>query len=228
MASTPHGAAVIPLGHLPGDRPAGAAAYAAAGIGVVSAAALAAMFAVEVPRGGPYVFGGINDFTGGLFFAASIPAIVQIHRRLGQGPGSRLALGATVAGSGAAAVSSVLLSLHLVDFTASTAVTMAGILGQAVWTAVANHKLAHRAPYPPRLARAGRALGTGMVIALPVVSAGYAAAGIPALQTALFAVGGAVGAAAYLAWPIWLAFAGRQLTGAAERRAPMRQAPAAA
>jgi hypothetical protein len=209
---------MTPLGHLPGDRAAGLAAYAAAGLGAVGAATLGAMYAIEVPRGGPYVFGGINDFTGGLFFAATIPAILQIHRRLGQGTWSRLALAAAVAGSAAAAASSVLLSLHLIDFAPSTAVTVAGIVGQAAWTAAANHRLLRRPAYPRRLGQAGRAVGVGMLGALPILGAGYAAAAVPPLQTALFALGGTLGGAAYLAWPVWLAFAGRQLTGAAERR----------
>ena len=206
------------LGRLDGDLPAGVAAYVAAGLGGVATAALAVMYAVEVPRGGPYTFGHLNDFTGGLFFVASIPAIVQVHRRLGDGPWSRAALAGVAAGSAAAAVSGVLLSLDRVDFEASTAVSIAGIVGQAAWTAAANHKLAAHPAYPRRLALAGRAIGVGMLGALPVIGLGLAASNAPALRTALFAVGGAVGGAAYLAWPVWLAAAGRHLAGAAGSR----------
>ena len=212
----------IELGRLDGDLPAGVAAYTAAGLGAVATAALGVMFAVEVPRGGPYVFGAINDFTGGLFFAASIPAIVQVHRRLKDGPGSRAALAAVAAGSGAAAASGVLLSAHLIEYAPSTAVSMAGIVGQAAWLAAVNHKLASSPAYPRRLALAGRAIGVGMLAALPVLGAGYAASGSPAVRTALYAVGGAAAGAAYLAWPVWLAVAGRHLTGAA-RRSPGRR-----
>ena len=52
---------------IPGDRTAANFAYAAAGLGVVGVGTLAAMYAIEVPRNGPYVFGTINDATGGVF-----------------------------------------------------------------------------------------------------------------------------------------------------------------
>lgn len=205
---------VVPLGDLPGDRQAGMAAYAAAGIGVVSGAALAAMYAVEVPRGGPYRFGAINDFTGGLFFAATIPAIHQVHRRLGDGPWSRAAETAVITGSAAAAVSGVLLAFHRIGFKPSTAISIAGIAGQAVWAAVAHHKLLQASGYPKGLARAGRAIGCGMLAGLPLVAAGFATPRLPALRWALWAVGGTLGATSYLAWPVWLGACGRHLRGA--------------
>lgn len=213
------------LGRLDGDLVAGVAAYTAAGLGAVATAALAVMYAVEVPRGGPYTFGHVNDFTGGLFFAASIPAIVQVHRRLDDGPWSRAALAGVAAGSAAACVSGVLLSLDLMDFAPSTAVSVAGIAGQAAWTAAANHRLAANPAYPRRLALAGRAIGVGMLAALPIIGLGLAASNAPALRTVLFAVGGTAGGAAYLAWPVWLAAAGRHLTGAAGRRQDGRPSP---
>ncbi|WP_369046405.1 hypothetical protein [Sinomonas sp. P10A9] len=211
-----------PLGQHPQDLPAGIAGYMAAGLGIVAVAALGAMYAVEVPRGGPYIFGGINDFTGGLFFLAAIPPIIQVHRRLGDGPWSRTALAATAAGSVAAAASGILISFHMIPFGPSTAVSMVGIIGQALWAAVANHKLANRPRYPRRLAQWGRAIGLGMLVALPIVGAGYAAGAVPALQTVLYAVGGAIGGAAYLGWPLWLLAVGRRLAGRTEgaRRRP--------
>lgn len=134
----------IALGGLPGDRAAGVAGYTAAGLGVVAAATLGVMFAVEKPRGGPYVFGAINDFTGGLFYIATIPVIVQVHHRLGDGPATRKALGVVVASSAAAAASGLLLSFHLIPFVPSTAVSMADIVGQAAWTAAAHQRLLAR------------------------------------------------------------------------------------
>lgn len=212
-----------PLGLLPADGPAGVAAYTAAGLGAVAVASLAAMYAVEVPRGGPYVFGGINDFTGGLFFLATVPPILQIQRRLGPGPGARAGTAAVVVFSAAAAASGILLSLHAIDFGPSTAVSVAGIVAQAAWVALANQRLLRHPRYPHRLAVAGRAIGLGMLAALPIVGAGYLAGGAPALQVTLYAVGGILGGAAYLAWPVWLFMAGRQLAGhgaRARRRRP--------
>lgn len=217
------------LGHLPGDGPAGVAAYAAAGLGAVAVAALAVMYAVEVPRGGPYVFGGINDLAGGLFYLASIPPILQLHRRLGRGPGRRAGAVGVVAFSAAAAASGILLSAHAVDFGVSTTVSIAGIVGQATWAAVANHRFLGHPRYPRRLALAGRAIGIGMLSALPIVGAGVVAGGAPVLQATLYAVGGAIGGAAYLAWPLWLFAAGRHLAGRAQtspRRRPASARPA--
>lgn len=202
---------VVPLGELPGDRPAGMAAYAAAGIGAISGAALGAMYAVEVPRGGPYRFGAVNDLTGGLFFAATIPVIVQVHRRVGDGAWSRAAETAVIAGSAAAAVSGVLLAFHRIPFKTSTAISIAGIAGQAVWAAVAHHKLLHATGYPRGLALAGRAIGGGMLAGLPLVAAGFATPKLPALRWVLWGIGGTLGAASYLAWPVWFGACGRHL-----------------
>ncbi|MDQ4504561.1 hypothetical protein [Sinomonas sp. ASV322] len=209
-------ARVIPLGELKGDVLAGAAAYAAAGLGAAGVASLAAMYAVEVPRGGPFVFGAINDFVGGMFYVAALPAIIQIHRRLDGGPWSRAGLAAVAAASGAAGASGVLLSLQVVPIAPSTAVSIGGIVAQAGWAAVVNHHLLHRTGYPRRLALSGRAIGVGMLAALPLATAGYALPGAPALQRILYACAGTIGIAAYIGWPIWLFATGRRL------RTPLR------
>lgn len=206
----------LPLGDLQGDRKAAIAAFAAAGLGVVSSAALGAMYAIEVPRGGPYRFGTLNDFTGGLFFAATIPVIIQVHRRLADGPGTRAAGAAVVTSSAAAAASGLLLAFGKIPFNPSTAVSVAGIVGQAAWTALAHHKLLRRPGYPQGLARAGRAIGCGMLAGLPLVGAGFAASQVPPLKWTLWIIGGTVSAASYLAWPVWLAACGRKLLGAGE------------
>ncbi|MGB7962881.1 MAG: hypothetical protein WCF12_08005 [Propionicimonas sp.] len=204
---------VVPLGDLPGDRPAGMAAHAAAGLGVLSGAALGAMYALEVPRGGPYRFGAVNDFAGGLFFAATIPVIVQVHRRVGDGPWSRTAETAVITSSAAAAVSGVLLAFHRIPFKPSTAISIAGIAGQAVWAAVTHHKLLRGPGYPRGLARAGRAIGCGMLAGLPLAAAGFAVPRLPVLKWAMWGIGGTLGAASYLAWPVWFGACGRQLRG---------------
>ena len=183
---------VAPLGNLP-DRPAGMAAYAAAGIGVLSGAALGVMYAVEVPRGGPYRFGALNDFTDGLFFAATIPVIVQVHHRFEDGPWSRTAEASVITSSAAAAVSGIMPAFHRIPFKPSTAVSIAGIAGQAVWAAVTQHKLLRGPGYPPRLARAGLAIGCGMLAGLSLVAAGFAAPKLPALKWALGGIGGTLG-----------------------------------
>ena len=57
---------------LPGDSQAKRCAYAAAGLGGANLITLGLMYAIEVPRNGPYVFGAINDFGSGLYFLSSI------------------------------------------------------------------------------------------------------------------------------------------------------------
>lgn len=88
---------------LPGDTQARAGAYLAAGLGGANLVTLGLMYAIEVPRNGPYRFGAINDFGSGLYFLSSIPVLVQIHRRLDDSPVSRAGLW-TVVGWSAAAV----------------------------------------------------------------------------------------------------------------------------
>jgi hypothetical protein len=105
---------------LPGDAQAKRCAYYAAGLGGVNLVTLGLMYAIEVPRNGPYLFGAINDFGGGLYFLTSIPVIWQVHRRLDDGPLSRTALWTVVGSSVAAAGSSFLLAFKVIPFAPST------------------------------------------------------------------------------------------------------------
>src|SRR5918997_3602674 len=129
------------LASLPGDERAGRFAYVAAGLGGANLVTLGLMYAIEVPRNGPYRFGAINDFGSGLYFLSSIPVLWQIHRRLDDGPLSRTALWTVVGSSVAAAGSSFLLAFRLIPFAPSTAVTVGAILLQSVWVIVVNAKL---------------------------------------------------------------------------------------
>jgi hypothetical protein len=176
------------------------------------------MYVLEVPRGGPYRFGALNDLTGGLFFAASVPVIVQVHRRVEGGPWSRAAGAAVITSSLAAAASGVLLAFHRIPFKTSTAVSVAGIVAHAVWTAVAHHKLLREPGYPKGLARTGRAIGSGMLAGLTLVGAGLATTRVPPVKWALWGVGGTLGVTSYLAWPVWICACGRQLCGACKNR----------
>lgn len=164
------------------------------------------------------MFGAVNYLTGGLFFAATIPPIIQIHRRLGAGPGTRAALAAVTLSSGAAAASGVALAVHAIPFAPSTAISVAGIVGQATWTALAHHRLLGREHYPRRLAQAGRAIGVGMLLALPLAGLRFAASRTPGIQRVFYGVAGTVGGVSYLAWPVWMAIVGRQLGRGDPRR----------
>ena len=188
-------------------------AYAAAGLGGANLVTLGLMYAVEVPRNGPYVFGAINDFGGGLYFLASVPVLVEIHRRLDDdSPASGAALRAVVGSSVAAAGSSFLLAFHKIPFAPSTAVTVGAIIIQSVWVTAVSTRLLRRGGWPKRLARLGRGAGIAMLAGLPVFSLGYLAPSGSALRKALFAVGGTLSGAAWVSWPVWYLLVGRQLS----------------
>jgi hypothetical protein len=204
---------VTELGPLEGDARAGSFAFLSAGLGAVGVTTLATMYAVEVPRDGPYVFGAINDFTGGLFFLSSIPVVVQVHRRLGEGRGTTTSLWTVVGLSVAAAGSGVLLAFHVIPFTPSTAVTIGAITGHAVWFAAVHHKLLGRGGYPRGLARLGLRIGVSMLAGLSLVLGGLAAGDARPLRLALLGAGGLLGAGAWTAWPFWYYRAGQALRG---------------
>ena len=205
-------------GSIPGDALAKQCAYAAAGLGGANLVTLGLMYAVEVPRNGPYVFGAINDFGGGLYFLASVPVLAQIHRRLDDdGPASRAALAAVFGSSAAAAGSSFLLAFHKIPFAPSTAVTVGAILVQSVWVTAVSTRLFRRTGWPKRLARLGRGAGVTMLAGLPILSLGYLPPSGSTLRKALFAVGGTLSGAAWVSWPVWYLLVGRYLSTEANR-----------
>ncbi len=197
---------------LAGDAIAKVCAYAAAGLGGANLLTLGLLYAVEVPRKGPYVFGAINDFGGGLYFLASAPVLAQIHRRLDDdSPAGRAALGVVLGSSAAAAGSSFLLAFHKIPFAPSTAVTVGTILVQSLWLTAVSTRLLRRGDWPRRLVRLGRGAGVAMLAGMPVLSLGYLAPGGSALRKVLFAVGGSLSGAAWVSWPIWYLLVGREL-----------------
>jgi hypothetical protein len=203
---------------LSGDALAKRCAYASAGLGGANLVTLGLLYAVEMPRKGPYVFGAINDFGGGLYFLASVPVLAQIHRRLDDdSPASRTALVAVAGSSVAAAGSSFLLAFHKIPFAPSTAVTVGAILVQSVWVTAVSTRLLRRGGWPKRLARLGRGAGVAMLTGLPILSLGYLAPNGSALRKALFAVGGTLSGAAWVSWPLWYLLVGRTLSAQGNR-----------
>ncbi|QNE13534.1 hypothetical protein [Pseudarthrobacter sp. NBSH8] len=197
---------------IPGDRTAAKFAYASAGLGVVGVATLGAMFAIEVPRNGPYIFGTINDATGGVFQLTIIPVIVQVHCRLRRTPGSEAAKWLVIAASAAGSASSFLLVAKKLDFNVSTGISVGAMVVQAGWFLLAHRALLKSGGYPRDLARLGEFIGGALVVGLPL-------AALTALEPApawiRWGIGGAgiaVGAAAWVAWPYWYFLAGRHLS----------------
>src|SRR5918993_698968 len=203
---------------LPGDARAKWCAYAAAGLGGANLVTLGLMYAVEVPRNGPYVFGALNDFGGGLYFLASVPVLRQIHRRLDDdSPATRAALGAVLGSSVAAAGSSFLLAFHKIPFAPSTGVTVGAILVQSAWVTAVSTRLLRRGGWPKRLSRVGRGAGVAMLAGLPIFALGFLVPGGSALRKAVFAVGGALSGAAWVSWPAGYLLVGRHLSTEANR-----------
>src|SRR4029453_4245556 len=179
---------------MPGDRTASAFAYSAAAVGVAGVLTLGAMYAVEVPKGGPFVFGAINDATGAVFNVLVIPVILQVHKRLPKAPWTEPLKWVTVAACAAGATSSALLVLKVLDFEPSTAVSVAAIVIQGVWFLMANNKLLHVEDYPKVLAKLGRFIGGALLIGLPVAGLGFLLPGPEWLRYAVMGVGFIAGA----------------------------------
>ncbi|MET4590910.1 hypothetical protein [Arthrobacter sp. 754] len=200
------------LSEIPGDRRAARFAYAAAGVGVAGVATLGAMYAIEVPKKGPYVFGTINDVTGGVFNLVIIPVVVQVHRRLRRTPGSEAALRLVIAASAAGSASSFLLVFKKLDFAPSTAISVGAMTVQAGWFLLAHRSLLESREYPRDLAKLGQAIGGALVAALPVAALAAVEKAPAWIRWGLGGAGIAVGAAAWVAWPYWYLLAARHLS----------------
>lgn len=200
------------LSEIPGDRTAATFAYAAAGLGVVGVATLGAMYAIEVPKNGPFIFGTINDATGGVFNMVIIPVVVQVHRRLRRTPGSETAKWVVIIASGAGAASSFLLVFKKLDFTLSTGISVGAMTVQAAWFLLANRALLKTGGYPRDLARLGQFIGGALLAALPVAGVTVVGRAPKWFRWGIGGAGIAVGAAAWAAWPYWYFLAARHLS----------------
>ncbi|WP_426998150.1 hypothetical protein [Pseudarthrobacter sp. N5] len=199
---------------IPGDRATAKFAYAAAGLGVVGVATLGLMYAIEVPKNGPYVFGTINDATGGLFNLIVIPVIIQVHRRLNRTPLSQAGQWVVVAACAAGSASSFLLVFKQLDFGTSTGISVGAIIIQGVWFLLVHRRLLKTGGYPQGLARLGRFIGGAMLVALPLAGVTVVEQSPGWLRRGVGGAGVALGAAAWLAWPYWYFLAGRHLSHA--------------
>ncbi len=214
---------------LPGDRAASAFAFSAAAAGALGIATLAAMYAVEVPKGGPFVFGAINDATGAVFNVLAIPVILQVHQRLPKAPWTGPLKWVTVTACAAGATSSALLVFKVLDFGPSTAISVAAIVVQGAWFFVANNKLLHVEDYPQGLAKLGRFIGGASGSAPPP---GWP--GVPPSRARVAPLrddGSGLhrgGASSWAVWPYWYFKAGRFLGHKQAAGVPGGGAPSAA
>lgn len=213
---------------MPGDRTVSVFAYSAATVGVAGVLTLGAMYAVEVPKGGPYVFGTINDATGAAFNLLAIPVILQVHKRLPATPWNQPLKWITAGACAAGATSSALLVFKVLAFEPSTAVSVAAIITQGVWFLVANNKLLDVEGYPTGLARLGRFIGGALLVGLPVAGLGFLIPGPEWLRYTVMGAGIAAGAAAWAAWPYWYYRTGKFLRHGHAIEVPRGATPEAA
>ncbi|OFI38577.1 hypothetical protein BIU82_04455 [Arthrobacter sp. SW1] len=200
------------LPELPGDHTASAFAYTAAATGVAGVATLAAMYAIEVPKGGPYIFGTTNDALGGFFNLLAIPVILQVHRRLPANTGNETLKWVVVAASVAGSVSSFLLVFGVLEFMPSTIATVSAMTVQALWFLLAHRQLLKRPDFPRGFGRLGRFIGAALLIGLPLTGLGYVLPGPDALRWTVTGLGVALGATGWVLWPYWYFRAGRLLS----------------
>ncbi|UVJ40214.1 hypothetical protein [Arthrobacter sp. CJ23] len=210
----------IQLVELPGDHSASAFAYAASAVGAAGVATLGAMFALEVPRGGPFIFGTTNDALGGVFNLLVIPVILQVHRRLPETSWTAPLKWVVVAASVAGSASSFLLVFKVLDFVPSTIISVTAMTVQAIWFLVAHRELLKRGGFPKDLAKLGRFIGAALLIGLPIVGLGSVLPGPEVLRWTVTGIGAMLGAAGWVAWPYWYFRAGRHLGHARASTAP--------
>ncbi len=182
-------------------------------VGVAGVLTLALMYAIEVPRGGPYVFGAINDILGGLYNLGVVPLIGHLGEPGGGGSGWRLLTRATAITSVLSGASSFLLVAKVLPFVPSTAVSIAGIYLQSAW--LLGLGIRRRGPLragsPLRFARV---VGSSGLIGLPVLAAGFLFPKKSAGRIAAFSAGGAIGGGAWAALPVFWFLVARALRAA--------------
>ena len=199
---------------IPGDRTAAKFAYTAAGVGALSFATLGAMYAVEVPKNGPYVFGTINDATGAVFNVVIIPVILQVHRRLRRTRGSEAGKWLVVTACAAGSASSFLLVFKQLDFNTSTAISIGALVVQAAWFLQAHRALLKAGGYPRGLAKLGKFIGGALVVALPLAGLAVVEQAPLWIRWGVGGAGVALGAAAWIGMSYWCFLAGRHLSHA--------------
>lgn len=211
---------------LPGDRGAGAFAYAAGAVGIITFTALGLMYGVEMSRPGPRLFGPISDVGGGLFNLLAIPVIVQLHKRLPQSQWAALGLVTVVVLSVAGAIGSFLLVAKVLGFAIATTAAMLALGAQALWLVSAHTKLLRHGSYPLRLAKLGRFVGAAFLVGAAIVAFGFLVPG-GWMQWTVFGIGGLIGLAGWLGMPFWFLMAGRRLVRnrSTPSTSPMPKAP---
>jgi hypothetical protein len=174
---------------------------------------LAAMFAVEVPKGGPFIFGTTNDALGVASNVLFLPVFAHLGAELPAGPARDVLLPVTLGATVLGAASGALLVARVLPFAPSTVLSMAAAETQAVWMLVTHDRLLRLQGFPQRLGRLGRAIGAAMLSGSVVAGLGLALPRGSTARRVAFIAGAVPGVAAWAAWPAWLQLAARHLEG---------------
>jgi hypothetical protein len=175
----------------------------AAGVtGVAANALLVAFYAVEVGRRRvlPLSLGSANDVVGSVSTALMVPVVLAVspNRRT-----RRLGLVAT----GVLTVAGPALVLGLVPFTVQMPIALGAFECLSAWLVLTCR--GRRGSLPPDVTRLGLLSGGGVLAGGAVVGAGLLLPKGSLLRRAAFVVGGAPGALASLAMPVWFLRLGR-------------------
>ena len=179
-------------------------------VGVVGLVSLGLMFAIEVPRGGPFVFGPINDMCGAAFNALLIPVALRVARDAGDdgwfGLATRVAIASAVAGT----ILPLLLVGGILPFEVQSPLVVACIELQSIWLIALGGRL-RRVAGRERLGRLSRLVGSSFVAGSALFAAGFAAPDGSPLRLAAWIAGGVIGVGGYVGWPYWFHAVGRAL-----------------
>jgi hypothetical protein len=171
-------------------------------VGATGLITLALMFAIEVPRGGPFLFGTINDLTGTAFNVLLIPVAIRVARDASATPALRLATACALVAAAAGAVLPLLLVGGVMSFETQAPLVVACIEVQSLWLIALGGGL-RGVPGRRRLSRLSQLVGAGFVGGSVLFGAGFLAPEGSLLRTLMWAGGGIVGALGYLGWPYW-------------------------
>jgi hypothetical protein len=181
-----------------------------AAVGVVGLVTLGLMFAIEVPRGGPFVFGPINDLCGAAFNALFIPVALRVARDAGDDGFFGLATRAAVVAAVAGTILPLLLVGGVLPFEVQSPLVVACIEVQSLWLVALGGRL-RTVSGRERLGRVSRLVGGSFLAGSALFAAGFAAPDGSPLRTAAWVAGGVIGAAGYVGWPYWFHAVGRAL-----------------
>jgi hypothetical protein len=193
------------------DERLGLVAYAGGVVGIVGLVTLGLMYAIEVPRGGPYWFGSANDISGAIVSALFIPLVARLARNLSAGRAMRGLTAVTMAASVAGIVLPLMLVAGMIPFETQVFLVIGVFEVQSLWLLVAGRQLSRTAGYGARLGRLTSAIGASIIGGTAIAGAGFLLPSGSVAGIALIAAGAILGAAGWIGWPAWFFAVGRAL-----------------